>query len=240
MIYSVTSHTLATIKIIAVGLCILLLPIFLVCTNVRLIINWPWLYNHGFEKYDISSYTGIDTPELISAGEQIRNYFNNDDVLIDLRITIGGIRRELFNRKEVMHMYDVKKLVHLTYTSGMISGLYIALFSLCGFALSGKKFYKQLVTYFAYGGSITLGLVTVIGIASLTGFEDVFYAFHLVSFSNDLWQLDPNRDYLIAMFPEHFFYDATMWVAGLTVVQSVLLVSILASVKLNPFSQSLR
>ena len=80
----------------------------------------------------------------------------------------------------------------------------------------------------------------MIGIASLTGFEDVFYAFHVVSFSNDLWQLDPNRDYLIAMFPENFFYDATMWVAGLPVAQSVLLVAILASLKLNPFSQSLR
>ena len=75
--------------------------------------------------------------------------------------------------------------------------------------------------------------MAVAGAASLAGFEDVFYAFHVISFANDLWQLDPSRDYLIAMFPEGFFFDATMWIAGLTIVQAVILTTPAALLRLR-------
>ena len=56
------------------------------------------------------------------------------------------------------------------------------------------------------------------------GFDRLFIAFHLISFSNDLWQLDPSRHMLIAMFPQNFFFDATLIVAVLTVIESVILI----------------
>ena len=43
------------------------------------------------------------------------------------------------------------------------------------------------------------------------GYE--FRYFHLISFTNDLWILDPRRDYLIMMFPQGFFFDSTMFIA---------------------------
>ncbi|MGB4393229.1 MAG: DUF1461 domain-containing protein, partial [Bacillota bacterium] len=33
-------------------------------------------------------------------------------------------------------------------------------------------------------------------------------AFHLVTFDNDLWRLDPATDWLIRIFPEEFFFAA--------------------------------
>ncbi len=47
--------------------------------------------------------------------------------------------------------------------------------------------------------------------------------FHLLSFANDLWQLDPARDYLIMLFPQGFWFDATMLVALVTVVLAIIL-----------------
>ena len=79
------SQAKAALRIAAVALFVVAVPLFLVSTNVRLIVNWPWLYSNGFDKYDIPSRTGIERSELISAGEQIRDYFNNDDELIDVR-----------------------------------------------------------------------------------------------------------------------------------------------------------
>ncbi|MDD2471668.1 MAG: DUF1461 domain-containing protein, partial [Dehalococcoidales bacterium] len=38
----------------------------------------------------------------------------------------------------------------------------------------------------------------------------------LISFSNDLWLLDPAKDYLIMMFPQGFWADAALLVAALT------------------------
>ena len=61
------------------------------------------------------------------------------------------------------------------------------------------------------------------GLDELVGFEALFRAFHVVSFSNDLWRLDPRTDYLIAMFPEGFFLDATLWIAGSTVLEAAVI-----------------
>ena len=66
-------------------------------------------------------------------------------------------------------------------------------------------------------------LTALVGVLSLVGFDRLFLYFHLISFSNDLWILDPSRDYLIAMFPQGFFFDATMLIAGLVVVQGLML-----------------
>ncbi len=46
--------------------------------------------------------------------------------------------------------------------------------------------------------------------------------FHLLSFTNDLWQLDPRRDYLIMMYPQGFFRDATIAIGGLTLALAML------------------
>ncbi|MCH8870389.1 MAG: hypothetical protein IIC85_11810, partial [Chloroflexi bacterium] len=42
----------------AVVLFIVLVPVFLITTSVRLVINFPGLYSYGFEKYNIPEYTG--------------------------------------------------------------------------------------------------------------------------------------------------------------------------------------
>ena len=230
---SALSRVRTTLRLTAVVLFVVVVPLFLISTNVRLIVNWPWLYSNGFDKYDIPSRTGIERSELISAGEQIRDYFNNDDELIDIRVFVGGILRSLFNTREILHMKDVKGLVQGVYTLQLLMGLYIAGFLVGGLALDWRAFAGRLSRYLEYGGFLTIGLVVLVGVASLAGFEQVFYAFHVVSFANDLWQLDPSRDYLIAMFPEGFFFDATMWIAGLTIAQAVILTTPAALLRLR-------
>ncbi len=51
------------------------------------------------------------------------------------------------------------------------------------------------------GNSITLTLMLALGLGTLLGFDQLFWQFHLISFANELWQLDPTRDYLILLFP---------------------------------------
>jgi uncharacterized membrane protein len=41
--------------------------------------------------------------------------------------------------------------------------------------------------------------------------------------TNDLWQLDPRRDYLVIIFPQGFWFDATMRVVASTVSGAVAL-----------------
>ena len=215
------------LTILATGLFVAAVILFLIAFNVRWVVNFPPLYAYGFDRYDIPRYTGIERDELLSAGRQIRDYFNNDADLLEINVVVRGIRvSNLYNEREVLHMQDVKGLVNGVYRISEISALYLLLFIAGGFALRRRAFLPTLGRLLRWSGGAILGLVLLVGLGSLVGFDRLFLAFHLISFSNDLWQLDPRRDYLIAMFPQGFFLDATLLIAFAIIVQSAALVAV--------------
>ena len=58
---------------------------------------------------------------------------------------------------------------------------------------------------------------------ALVGFERLFLLFHVVSFSNEYWILDPSKDYLIMLFPGGFFYDAALRCFGAVILVSLVM-----------------
>jgi integral membrane protein (TIGR01906 family) len=73
------------------------------------------------------------------------------------------------------------------------------------------------------GGGVTIALMLALGLGTLLGFDRLFLQFHLVSFTNPFWQLDPSKDYLIMLFPGGFWYDATLFCVLATTVGAVVL-----------------
>ena len=59
----------------------------------------------------------------------------------------------------------------------------------------------------------------------LIGFDELFRQFHLLSFANDFWQLDPRTDHLIQMFPRGFWFDVTLAVGAITVLEGAALMA---------------
>jgi integral membrane protein (TIGR01906 family) len=64
------------------------------------------------------------------------------------------------------------------------------------------------------------------GLATFFNFDDFFYRFHIFSFANDFWLLDPATDFLVMLFPQGFWYDATVAVALVTAAAALVLSSI--------------
>jgi len=62
-----------------------------------------------------------------------------------------------------------------------------------------------------------------LGLGTLLNFDQLFLQFHLFSFTNELWQLDPARDYLIMLFPGGFWYDAAVFCALAAVGLAIIL-----------------
>ena len=210
-------------KILLTSIFILCIPIFLVTSNVRWVIDTPLLYSYGFDKYDTAARTGIERAELIKAGKLFRDYFNNDQELLQMRVVQNGVLRNLYNAKEIAHMVDVKDLVQGVFDTQIYLGIFLATIVGLGFLINRLKWLRILGELIALGGMLTLALVVFVGLLSLIGFDKLFLAFHIISFDNNLWQLDPRRDMLLIMFPEGFFFDATMWIVGATVVQAGIL-----------------
>ncbi|MBM3944653.1 MAG: TIGR01906 family membrane protein [SAR202 cluster bacterium] len=212
------------VKLTAATVFVLTVPVFLITSNVRWVINAPFLYSYGFNHYDIPQRTGIEMSELLSARDQILDYFDGGgDELLDVRVSVNGITRSLYNEREVLHMKDVRGLVRGVYLIHVVTAGVLGLLIVAGAVYAGRKAVPYLLKYAALGGVLSVFLVGLVAVGSVTGFEQLFLTFHQLSFTNDLWQLDPNSDYLLMMFPEGFFYDATMWIAGSTVVESIVL-----------------
>ena len=207
------TRVLARISWVPTALFIVAVPLFLVTASVTWAFNSPGLYENGFEKYQISLTSGITSADLRQVGADLRGYFNSNDEPLDIRTRILGTERELFNPTEIAHMRDVKRLVWGVYVLGAVSGVYLLVLVTAGFARQRKGFVETLAPRLLWGGALTLVLLVAFGLLAATGFDTLFLRFHQFSFANDFWQLDPRTDYLVRLFPQDFWFDATMWVA---------------------------
>jgi len=199
------------------------LPVLLLMASIGGAVNSLWLYKYGFEKYSVGQTTGLTEVELEKAAKGLIGYFNSDEEHISLIVVKDGQPFELFNQREVIHLRDVKGLIWLDYW--VLLGLLIYTLGYAGFSLFWRKrrYWRRLAWGVAGGGGITLALMLALGLGMLLGFDQLFLQFHLISFTNSFWQLDPTTDYLIMLFPQGFWYDATLFCALATAFGAVVL-----------------
>jgi integral membrane protein (TIGR01906 family) len=195
---------------------ILGLPVLLFTASVSAAANCVWLYDYGFHKYDIPAVTGIEYPELHKAANGIIHYWNSGDKEIDITVIKNGQPFTLFNEREIGHMVDVKALFRLAYKFLLGTVIYALVF--LALALWVWKDKKLLGVGLMWGSGFSIMLIVMLGVAALIDFNWLFTQFHLLSFTNDLWLLDPSTDYLIMLFPEGFWSDAVFVIFGLMVI----------------------
>lgn len=217
------------LSIAARWLFILCLPVLLLTTSLGWAVNSQRLQEYGFNKYNISQKTGLADSELEKVASGFINYFNSDEEFISITVIKDGQPFTLFNEQEVAHIRDVKGLIRLDYWVMLGTGIYAISYAGINLFWRRKEYRRRLAWSVVGGGSITLGLVLFLGLAAILDFDQFFLQFHLISFANDLWQLDPTRDYLIMLFPQNFWYDATMFCALGTVVMAVVLAGVAGS-----------
>ena len=186
------------------------LPALLVSAVIAFEFNSLWLYKDGFEKYNVSQTTGLAEAELEKAATGLISYFNSDEEYISITVVKDGQPFELFSQREVAHLRDVKQLVRLDYRLLLGTAIYAGAYA--GVCLwRRKKLGQRLARAVIIGGSIALGMIIVLGVGSVAlNFDQLFTQFHFLAFTNELWMLDPSRDLLIMLFPEGFWYDASM------------------------------
>ncbi len=195
------------------ALFVVAVPVFLVTGSITWAFNNIGLYEGGFEKYRIAWVSGIAPGDLRQVALDLRAYFNSGDEPLDVRTRVFGSERELFNEKEVIHMRDVKRLLWGVYGAFAVSAACLLALAAAGFARQRRAFLPALARRALWGGGLTVGLLAAFGLLSVVAFDALFLLFHRVSFANDFWQLDPRTDYLVLLFPQGFWFDATMWAA---------------------------
>jgi integral membrane protein (TIGR01906 family) len=209
------------VAVIARWLFILCLPPLLIAGSIGLAVNSQWLYEYGFKKYDVSGTTGLAPAELTKAAAGLISYFNSNEELIDVTAIKDGKPFQLFNQKEIAHLKDVKDLFWLDYKVFGVTFVYALLYAVA--MLFWRREKQQLARDALYGGGLTLFLMALAGIGAMVDFDWLFRQFHLLSFANDFWLLDPTKDYLIMLFPGGFWFDVVVFIMLVAVGGAVIL-----------------
>lgn len=210
------------LAIVAKWLFVLSLPVLLLTASIGWAVNSSWLYKSGFERYDVSQTSGLAESELEKTAAGLISYFNSAEEYISLTVEKDGEPFELFKQREVAHLKDVKGLIRLDYR--VLLGTLIYVLAYAAVSLFWRRDWRRLAWGVAAGSGLTLILILALGLSALLNFDQLFLQFHLISFANELWMLDPTRDYLIMLFPQGFWYDAALTCAGITAGLAIILV----------------
>lgn len=201
---------------------ILCLPVLLITASLAWAVNSLWLYEYGFQKYGVRQTLAnygleLTNPEIKQIYAEFISYYNSDEPYVDLTVVRDGKPVKLLTPEETIHFRDVKGLVWLDYR--VLIGTLLYTLAYTGVSLFRRK-YRQLAGAVVGGSSLTLALMLALGLGTLLGFDQLFYKFHLVFFTNEFWSAE---GYMLLLFPEPFFYDATLFFSLATVGLAIIL-----------------
>jgi len=216
-------------------LLIVLIPVVLTLTNVRLLM----LPLFPSVEYNLSDFP----PDLYGFTKEDRLKWSN--VAIDYLLNNAGIEflgnlrfpegqtappeswqyyttrdnTYLYNDRELRHMLDVKKVTHGALNVWAVCGI-ITLLTIGVLYYFGEK--TALRIGLLGGAGITLviylGIITYIAV----NFNALFVQFHEVFFAGGTW-LFLFSDTLIRLFPVKFWQDAFTFIGGASIVEASLL-----------------
>lgn len=206
------------LKRIAQAAIILALPVFLVLTNVRLLMGETYLrYEYG--KAGFPAPTRFTAEERMAFARASVDYLRSDadiEALRDLSDELGPI----YNERELRHMADVKTLTQKAFPTHTVLGLLLL-------ALVGAMIYKggearRAALWGLVGGAVLTWVIFVgLTLLVLLNFDWFFTRFHLIFFEGDTW-LFMVTDSLIRLFPPQFWFDAAFVVGVLTLAQAAI------------------
>ena len=197
----------------------LTVPLTVLMIAIRAVASAPflWLEYHrpGFPE-DSYGYYLLERMRLGSYGVDYINNFAPREYLA--RLTTGADNTLAFTEAEVNHMHDVKWVL-LIATVAVAALFLVTLFS----SISLRERAPGTIRRSLFVGTwITLGLIVVLGVVGVFGWEWLFTTFHQVFFPQGNWEFSV-RSSLIRLYPPQFWIDAAIAVAVLVAVQITLL-----------------
>ena len=172
------------------------------------------LMHEGFLQYADTAHLSVKASSYEEYAAAISGYL--DGKADDMQVSDPenpGQKKNAFSEKENLHMQDVRGIVFLLKAVRWIGGG-LALAIIAGLYLfaKGKRsaLMQQVFRGFSDASLALLTFFVAIGAWGVINFEGLFWAFHKISFANELWLLNPAVDLLVALMPEGFF----IWYAG--------------------------
>jgi integral membrane protein (TIGR01906 family) len=205
---------------------VIALPVLMITSAIRFATNEVEVYYYSISTFDAEDETGVTESELRRASRELVSYFNSDDPAINIQVGAGGQTEPLFSPREIRHLQDVKSIMDAVFLAQEAALAYVLIYVVSVFVWSAEAPMRALASQALTACLITVGFLAIAGALAISGFDSTWEGFHQVLFTNDLWELDPDRDRLIQMFPEEFWFRVVMFIGGLVLLQVALVAAL--------------
>lgn len=186
------------------------LSLFIIGVSILLTVSFKELYYFDINHLDIAINNNL------SVNEVKQNY----DYMIDYNLgKISGnfnlptIKSSLEGK---IHFQEVKDIVQNVLKMLLVSFV----ISLVGIYISIKN---KNINFLNTTSKLVLILPIVVLIPIAINFDKAFILFHEIMFDNDYWIFDPEKDPIINLLPQEFFFHASLMIIGLILLSSLFL-----------------
>ncbi|WP_313814880.1 TIGR01906 family membrane protein [Glutamicibacter sp.] len=195
----------------------IIFPVLTLIAAIRLVATPGFLafsYARPGFPADLFGFTAAQRLTYGSYGVDYLNNFAGPEYLAGLVLPNGSL---LFTEGEVQHMVDVKNLIGFAYVLGIV----LAVLFIIGIWYLAARYAGGVRRALFSGALVTLGLMALLMVAALTGWERFFSGFHALFFSEGSWTFSV-QDTLIRLYPEQFWMDSAMAIAGMVLLTVVI------------------
>ena len=170
-------------------------------------------YLKQYEILNLKQATGFSSQEYKRFSQALWEYYRNQISSPQVLIPSPNGPQPLYQEHEIAHLADVRHLFRVGWIGRNLALLLLAAGT--GLIWTVRKSRAGLTVIAAVAGGSGAGIACflILLLAVRLDFNRAFTFFHIISFDNMLWQLDPATDNLIKLFPEQFFLNATVAIA---------------------------
>lgn len=205
-----------------------LIPFLLAVGSSRLVMT-PAFLNFEYQRpnFSVDQY-GLTVEDRLEYGPYGVLYIVNNEPIsylgdlelpAELCYPTSNRSCQAFNSLELSHMEDVQAVAQGLFLAGIIGSI---LAILAGFILVRWNGFYALKLALLQGSILTISLIIVVVLLAVTAWDTFFGGFHQLFFDDGTWQFYYS-DTLIRLYPEQFWFDASLLVGGLTVLGAILI-----------------
>ena len=145
----------------------------------------------------------LDLSDIKLISTELMQYISGKLPFLETKVTISGVLTEFYSVRSKIHMADVRNIIvtlekveYLALLFAVISAFKMIRYD--NFLSVLNKIYIRTMIVIAI-------IISIIFAYASINFSAFFVKFHQVLFTNDLWLLDPDVDYIICLLPEKIF-----------------------------------
>lgn len=207
---------------------IIAFPMLLVAGYARLAMSPQFLTFEYLRPGFPADFWGLTTEDRLEYGVMgVLYLLNNEPISYLADIELEGAKCYLpqdepcqaFNESELKHMEDVQIVARGVFSAGLIVAV---IFGISGVYLARAIGREALLVALMQGSFLTLGLLFSGILLAITAWDVFFAGFHALFFEDGTWQFY-YTDTLIRLYPEQFWFDASLTVGIMTTLTALII-----------------